>query len=115
MTRYMPRHLVPSHVIVSAVRYGMGRKTYADSDARDLIRVHWADMHEIDQQVIREDIKAHLQLAKVFCRDDSHQNARHWREQYGRWRYLLEHLDDKQMPAEPLSTPIYEEMTRDDI
>ena len=53
MTRYMPRHLVPSFVITNAVRYGMGRMTYADSDARDLIRVHWADIHETHQQVIR--------------------------------------------------------------
>lgn len=110
MTRYMPRHLVPSHVLVSAIRYGMGRMTYADSDARDLIRVHWADMHETDQQVIREDITAHVRFCGAHLSEKWSGNSRRYREQYGRWRYLLEHLDDEKMPAEPLGTPIYEEM-----
>lgn len=109
MSRYVLRHHVNSTVLVCAIRYGMGRMTYADSDARDLVRVHWAEMHPTDQQVVREDIRSHVQLAKVFCWDYEHANARHWKEQYGRWRFLLEHLDDDVMPAEPLGVPIYEE------
>ena len=48
MSRYVPRHHVSSSTVVYAIRYGMGRMTYADQDARDLVRVHWADMHPID-------------------------------------------------------------------
>lgn len=110
MSRYVPRHHVSSTVLVCAIRYGMGRMTYADSDARDLVRVHWAEMHPTDQQVVREDIKDHVRRAEVLSGHDEHEwNSRHWHEQYARWRFLLEHLDDDVMPAEPLGVPIYEE------
>lgn len=110
MSRYRLRHYVPSTTVVMAIRYGMGRMTYADSDARDLVRTHWPDMHPTDQQVVREDIEAHLQLCLVHLSSKGSEVGSHWKYQYGHWRYLLEHLDDEEVPAEPLGLPIYEEM-----
>lgn len=112
MTRDQPRHHVTSSTVVCAIRYGMGRMTYADQDARDLVRAHWADMHPIDQQVVREDIAAHLRFCLAHLAPPLGHMAGHYRGQHARWRYLLDHLDDDEMPSEPLGLPIYDEDDR---
>ena len=109
VSRDLPRHHVSSSTVVYAIRYGMGRMTYADQDARDLVRAHWADMHPTDRQVVRDDITAHLRFCAAHLDPEVSHMAGHYRAQYGRWRFLLDHLDDEKMPAEPLGTPIYDE------
>lgn len=42
-------------VVVYAIRYGMGRMTYANDDAASLARRFWGDFDESTRQQIRSD------------------------------------------------------------
>lgn len=52
MTASIP---VTPWVIVMAIRYGMGRRTYANWDAASLAQQHWDSLTERDRHSIRLD------------------------------------------------------------
>lgn len=69
---------VPTDTVIYAVRYCMGRLTYADGDARALLRATWKDLTRQDQVVILRDIDTYLADvdAGLFAR--SAESVREW-------------------------------------
>lgn len=68
--RYTLSHKVPSWVIVSAARYGLGRSTYITGMTHEIIRREFDNMHPVDQDVILEDMKQQFDLDEL-SRDKS--------------------------------------------
>lgn len=69
--RYAPRHKVPSWVIISAARYGLGRSTYITGMTHELIKDQFDHMHAIDQEVILDDMKYQFDLDEQPRRENS--------------------------------------------
>lgn len=69
--RYAPRHKVPSWVIVSAARYGLGRTTYINGMTLELIKDQFDHMHAIDQEVILDDMKYQFDLDEQPRKENS--------------------------------------------
>lgn len=69
---------VPPETVIYAVRYCMGRLTYADSDARALLRATWAHLPARDRAVVLRDIDTYLadSAAGLFSR--SAESVREW-------------------------------------
>lgn len=63
--------VTPSHLCalaVYAVRYALGRASYAPSEVCEILREHWADLDSNTQAVIRRDIARHLaQYPETWC------------------------------------------------
>lgn len=53
---------VPAYVILYAVRYGLGRQTYAHADALQLIRNYWPLLRQWKDSVVGD---LHLTLARM--------------------------------------------------
>jgi hypothetical protein len=52
---------VSGEVVLYAIRYGLGRHTYAEQDALDLARRHYRRMTKDLRDVVREDFRRHVQ------------------------------------------------------
>lgn len=69
---------VPPETVIYAVRYCMGRLTYADSDARALLRATWAQLPERDRAVVLRDIDTYLADAATGLFNRSSESVREW-------------------------------------
>lgn len=63
---------VPLWAVLYAIRYGMGRLTYANSDAARLAKEHWEKFDESTQQQIRRDAKEMISRdpMRMYARDE---------------------------------------------
>ncbi|WP_280762153.1 hypothetical protein [Prescottella agglutinans] len=76
---------VPTDTVIYAVRYCMGRLTYANGDARALLRATWKDLPGRDQVVILRDIDSYLKDVESGLFTRSAELVREW----SRLRYEL--------------------------
>lgn len=69
---------VPTDTVIYAVRYCIGRFTYADSDARALLRATWKDLSVSDRAVVLRDIDNYLADCKQGLYPASGQSVSEW-------------------------------------
>ncbi|KAB1661571.1 hypothetical protein F8O07_06615 [Pseudoclavibacter sp. CFCC 13796] len=68
-------HNIPSHVLVSAVRYALGRMTYIVSDTVAVVAAQWPRLSGADRKVITADIVRAFLAGSTGMPQDSEQWA----------------------------------------
>ncbi|KAB1645433.1 hypothetical protein F8O06_04920 [Pseudoclavibacter sp. CFCC 14310] len=69
-------HNVPSHVLVSAVRYALGRRTYIVSDTVQAVSGQWSKLNRADKTVIVTDVVRAFKGGSTGMPQDAEQWAR---------------------------------------
>lgn len=52
-------------IVIYALRYALGRQTYAPDDVMIAIRSNWNNINGLNKEVIKKDIKAYLDKPKT--------------------------------------------------
>lgn len=56
-------------LLVGAVRYAMGRRTYVVDATAETVRRHWRDLDQVQRDVIRRDVREALESAHRLGRE----------------------------------------------
>lgn len=55
---------VPEWAVISAVRYALGRSSYAVGETVDLVRSLWPRLSDGAREIIRRDLEEHIKFAE---------------------------------------------------
>ena len=55
---------VPEWAVISAVRYALGRSSYAVGDTADLVRSLWPKLSDHARKIIRHELEGHIRFSE---------------------------------------------------